>query len=117
MPIFRAFPRVGIPPAYRDWACYSERIDFMVESGVMVDYTYLWHDVRPHPKLGTVEVRVCDAQTRVDHTIGLAALIQTMTLKLSVHFTNGKPQLDYQWETHEAKKWLAARPGPDGRSI
>jgi carboxylate-amine ligase len=56
-PIFRTFPRVGIPPHYRDWAHYEREIAFMVESGVMEDYTWLWYDVRPHPKFGTVEVR------------------------------------------------------------
>jgi carboxylate-amine ligase len=74
MPIFRTFPRVGIPPAYRDWDDYVQRIGFMVESGVMEDPTYLWYDVRPHPKFGTVEIRACDSQTRVEHTLGLAAL-------------------------------------------
>src|SRR5215212_3911682 len=44
-PIFRAFPRVGVPPAYKDWEDYDRRIGFMVESGVMEDYTYLWYDV------------------------------------------------------------------------
>ena len=63
-PIFRTFPRVGIPPHYRDWAHYEREIAFMVASGVMEDYTWLWYDVRPHPKFGTVEVRVCDSQTR-----------------------------------------------------
>src|SRR3954466_7628543 len=81
-PIFRAFPRVGTPPAYGDWAGYEREIEFMVHSGVMEDYTYLWYDVRPHPDLGTVEVRVCDAQTRVEHTLGLAALIQAMVREL-----------------------------------
>src|ERR671926_1759661 len=55
-PIFRAFPRVGIPPAYRDWDHYEREIQFMVDSGVMEDYTYLWYDVRPHPKFGTIEI-------------------------------------------------------------
>src|SRR3954462_3033901 len=77
-PIFRAFPRVGIPPAYRDWDHYASEIEFMVRSGVMEDYTFLWYDVRPHPDLGTVEIRVCDGQTRVEHTLGLAALVQAM---------------------------------------
>ena len=60
-PIFRAFPRVGIPPAYDDWADYERRIEFMIQAGVIEDYTYLWHDVRPHPNFGTVEVRVMDS--------------------------------------------------------
>ncbi|HSD80157.1 MAG TPA: YbdK family carboxylate-amine ligase, partial [Solirubrobacteraceae bacterium] len=88
-PVFRAFPRVGIPPAYRDWEHYSSEIEFMVSSGVMEDYTYLWYDVRPHPNLGTVEVRVCDVQTRVEHTLGLAALIQAMVKELAEHFDAG----------------------------
>ena len=46
--------------------------------GVIQDYTYLWYDVRPHPRLGTVEVRCMDGQTRVEHTLALAALVQAM---------------------------------------
>ena len=63
-PIFRQFPRVGMPPAYGDWEDWERQVAFMVSSGVMEDYTYLWYDVRPHPNLGTVEIRVCDSQTR-----------------------------------------------------
>ncbi len=116
-PIFRAFPRVGVPPAYDDWADYERRIGFMVDSGVMEDYTYLWYDVRPHPKLGTVEVRVCDAQTRVEHTIGLAALIQAMARELAVHFEEGNPLSDYPFEMLDENKWLAARHGLEGELI
>src|SRR5256885_10334462 len=89
-PIFRAFPRVGVPPSYRDWADYEREIEFMVSSGVMEDYTYLWYDVRPHPKLGTVEIRACDTQTRVVHTLGLAALIQAMVRELCEHFASAR---------------------------
>src|SRR3954466_9041035 len=67
MPIFRAFPRVGMPPAYRDWNDFEERIGAMVEAKTVEDYTYLWYDVRPHPNFGTVEVRAMDGQTRVEH--------------------------------------------------
>jgi carboxylate-amine ligase len=116
-PIFRAFPRVGVPPAYADWDDYAKRIGFMVESGVMEDYTYLWYDVRPHPKLGTVEIRVCDSQTRVEHTMGLAALIQAMVRELSEHFEAGSPLADYPWEMLDENKWLAARHGLEGELI
>jgi glutamate---cysteine ligase / carboxylate-amine ligase len=116
-PIFRAFPRVGIPPPYADWDDYQRRIAFMVESGVMDDYTYLWYDVRPHPNFGTVEVRVCDAQTRVEHTIGLAALIQAMVKELSEHFDDGNELSDYPWEMLDENKWLASRHGLDGELV
>ena len=48
-PIFRAFPRVGIPPTYRDWDDYARQIEFMIRAGVIQDYTYLWHDVARTP--------------------------------------------------------------------
>ncbi len=112
-PIFRAFPRVGIPPRYEDWDHYCREIDFMVRSGAMEDYTYLWYDVRPHPRLGTVEIRVCDAQTRVEHTVALAALIQAMVKELCEHHEAGGTLGDYPWQMLDENKWLAARHGLD----
>src|SRR5919206_1605384 len=117
IPIFRAFPRVGVPPAYGDWASYEREIDFMVSSGVMDDYTFLWYDVRPHPDLGTVEVRVCDGQTRIEHTLGLAALIQAMVRELCEHFDSGGELAPYPWQMLDENKWLAARHGLDGELV
>jgi glutamate---cysteine ligase / carboxylate-amine ligase len=117
MPIFRAFPRVGIPPHYEDWADYERRIGFMVEAGVIDDYTFLWYDVRPHPNFGTVEVRAMDAQTRVEHTLALAALIQAMVKELSEHYEAGKQLSDYPYEMLDENKWLAARHGMDGELV
>jgi glutamate---cysteine ligase / carboxylate-amine ligase len=117
LPIFRAFPRVGVPPSYRDWADYEREIEFMVSSGVMEDYTYLWYDVRPHPKLGTVEIRACDAQTRVEHTLGLAALIQAMVKELAEHFDAGEHLGEYPWQMLDENRWLAARHGLEGELV
>jgi glutamate---cysteine ligase / carboxylate-amine ligase len=117
MPIFRAFPRVGIPPFYRDWADYERRIGFMVDAGVMEDYTYLWYDVRPHPNFGTVEIRAMDAQTRVEHTLALSALIQAMVKELAEHFEAGKQLADYPDEMLDENKWLAARHGMAGELV
>jgi len=117
MPIFRAFPRVGVPPTYRDWADFEREIEFMVHSGVMEDYTYLWYDARPHPKLGTVEIRACDAQTRVEHTIALATLIQAMVKELAEHFEAGKHLGEYPWQMLDENRWLAARHGLDGELV
>jgi glutamate---cysteine ligase / carboxylate-amine ligase len=116
-PIFRAFPRVGIPPQYGDWADYEREIGFMVESGVIEDYTWLWYDVRPHPNFGTVEIRVCDSQTRVEHTLALAALIQAMVKELSEHFDAGGELAPYPWQMLDENKWLAARHGLDGELV
>jgi carboxylate-amine ligase len=117
MPIFRQFPRVGVPPSYGDWAHYEREIEFMVSSGVMEDYTFLWYDVRPHPKLGTVEIRVCDAQTRVEHTLALAALIQAMVRELAEHFDAGGHLGEYPWQMLDENRWLAARHGLEGELV
>jgi len=116
-PIFRAFPRVGIPPRYEDWADYERRVEFMCNTKVIGDYTYLWYDVRPHPNFGTVEVRVMDAQTRVEHTLGLAALVQAMVKELSEHFDAGEALSRYPYEMLDENKWLAARHGLDGELV
>jgi glutamate---cysteine ligase / carboxylate-amine ligase len=117
IPIFRAFPRVGIPPYYRDWADYEREIEFMVSSGVMEDYTWLWYDVRPHPDFGTVEVRVCDSQTRIEHTLALTALIQAMVKELAEHYEAGGELASYPWQMLDENKWLAARHGLDAELV
>jgi glutamate---cysteine ligase / carboxylate-amine ligase len=116
-PIFRAFPRVGIPPTYKDWEDYEKRIEFMIKAKVIADYTYLWHDVRPHPNFGTVEVRVMDSQTHVEHTLGLAALVQGLVRELCEHFDSGKPLSKYPFEMLDENKWLAARHGLEGELV
>jgi carboxylate-amine ligase len=116
-PIFRAFPRVGIPPTYKDWADYERRIEFMVRTRVIEDYTYLWHDVRPHPNFGTVEIRVMDSQTRVEHTVGLAGLVQGLVKELCEHYDSGEKLSRYPFEMLDENKWLAARHGLDGELV
>jgi glutamate---cysteine ligase / carboxylate-amine ligase len=116
-PIFRAFPRVGIPPRYDDFEDWSNRIKFMVESRVIRDYTYLWYDVRPHPNFGTVEVRVMDSQTRVEHTLSLAALVQAMVKELAEHYEEGRKLSRYPYEMLDENKWLAARHGLGGSLV
>jgi glutamate---cysteine ligase / carboxylate-amine ligase len=116
-PIFRTFPRVGIPPRYDNYQDWCKRIEFMVSSKAIGDYTYLWYDVRPHPNFGTVEIRVMDSQTRVEHTAALAALIQAMVKELAEHYEAGKRLSRYPYEMLDENKWLAARHGLDGQLV
>ena len=97
-PVFRAFPRVGIPPYYGTWNIYSHRVEQMMRGGAIPDYTYLWWDVRPHPNLGTVELRVFDQQTRVEHTIGFAALSQALAHRLAADYDEGVPSIEHPHE-------------------
>ena len=108
---------MGIPPRYDDFEDWARRIEFMMESKVIGDYTYLWYDVRPHPNFGTVEVRVMDSQTRVEHTLALAALVQAMVKELAEHYDEGKELSRYPYEMLDENKWMAARHGLDAQLV
>ena len=112
-PIFRQFPRVGMPPAYKDWDDWERQVEFMVRSGVMEDYTYLWYDIRPHPNFGTVEIRCCDSQTRVEHTVALTALIQAMVKELADALRRGQAAVGLP--VADARREQVARRAPRPR--
>jgi len=73
--LFRGFPRAVITRPFLNWDDYATAAADWVEAGSLPDYTYLWWDIRPHPRLGTVEVRAMDAQSRLRTVAGLAALV------------------------------------------
>ena len=77
-PLFQAFPRVGIPRAFDSYSHYVEVVDLLVQSGAFPEPTFLWWDVRPQPRFGTVEVRIMDAQTTVEDSAALVALVQSI---------------------------------------
>jgi glutamate---cysteine ligase / carboxylate-amine ligase len=115
--VFDSFPRSGLPPAFSSW----EEFELLVERGrrtnSFADYTYIWWDLRPHPKLGTIEIRVCDAQTRLSSVAAIAALVQSLVATLSARFDDGA-QLGLQPVTLVAEnKWRAARYGLDAQLI
>jgi carboxylate-amine ligase len=74
----RAYPGRGVPPAFADHDQYLEALSATAAGGGPDEYTLLWWDLRPHPRLGTVEVREMDAQSRLADVAGLAALVQAL---------------------------------------
>jgi glutamate---cysteine ligase / carboxylate-amine ligase len=76
VPVFGTFPRVGIPRPFRTYAEYVEAVDVLLRCDAFPEPTFLWWDVRLQPKLGTIEVRIMDAQTRSRDNAALAALVQ-----------------------------------------
>jgi carboxylate-amine ligase len=76
--LFRGFPRAEITRPFASWDDYATTVATWVEAGALPDYTYLWWDIRPHPRLGTVEVRAMDAQARLATVAGLAALVHAL---------------------------------------
>jgi glutamate---cysteine ligase / carboxylate-amine ligase len=116
-PVFRAFPRCGVPPHYGDWETYCERVELMMRAGAIDDYTYLWWDVRPHPRFGTVETRVFDQQTKVDDTVALTALTASLAHAFSAQFDDGSPPVDFPSELIDDNKVRAALRGLDGELV
>jgi len=116
-PVFRAFPRCGIPPHYGTWEIYSHRVGQMMRAGAIEDYTYLWWDVRAHPNIGTVETRICDHQTSLEATLALAALTAALAHKLSGLYDAEEPLVEYPSELIDDNKIRAAIRGMDGELV
>jgi carboxylate-amine ligase len=76
--LFRGYPRADIPQAFASWDEYEASVDAVCRAGGLTDYTFLWWDLRPHPRLGTVEVRAMDAQSSLRDVLGLAGLIHAL---------------------------------------
>jgi glutamate---cysteine ligase / carboxylate-amine ligase len=109
--VFAAFPRSGPPPRFKDYADYAEVVGQLEKTGCIADYTHIWWDIRPHPRLGTVEIRVCDAVTRVEHAVALAAYCQALVKMYCERFDRGEEIRSFHRILTNENKWLAARYG------
>ena len=115
--VFDSFPRSGLPPAFGSW----EEFELLVERGARTnsfpDYTYIWWDVRPHPRLGTIEIRACDAQTRLESVAALVALVQSLVATLVERFERDGRLTTESITLIAENKWRAARYGLDADLI
>ena len=109
--IFETFPRAGLPPAFPDYEAFENYVDTMVASGSMDDYTFCWWDVRPHPSIGTIELRILDSQTSLDYAASLTALTQCLVAKTLSDGSKGP----YDQHLAEENKWRASRLGMEAR--
>jgi glutamate---cysteine ligase / carboxylate-amine ligase len=109
--VFAAFPRSGPPPRFKDYNDYAEVVGQLEKTGCIADYTHIWWDIRPHPRLGTVEVRICDAVTHVEHAVALAAYCQALVKLYSERFDSGEEIESFHRILTSENKWLAARYG------
>ncbi len=112
--IFGGFPRTGAPRRFASYSEYVAAIDALITSGAVPDPTFFWWDIRLQPRLGTVEVRVMDAQSQVPDLAALAALVQSLTqLELE-----GNPRpCRITPEVLSENCFLAARDGVDVRLV
>ena len=109
--VFAAFPRSGPPPRFRDYNDFAEVVGQLEKTGCIADYTHIWWDVRLHPRLGTIEIRICDAVTRVEDAVALAAYCQALVKHYSERHEAGREIPSYHRILTSENKWLAARYG------
>ncbi len=109
--VFAAFPRSGPPPRFRDYADYAEVVGQLERTGCIADYTHIWWDIRLHPRLGTIEIRICDAVTRLDDVIAITAFCQALVKHYSERFDAGEEIPSFHRILTTENKWLAARYG------
>lgn len=131
--VFENMPRSGIPPQFSSYAEYDHYVNLMGKVGslgrrgdtvkptgdatTLGDPTKIWWDARPHPNLGTLEVRICDMCTHLDEAVAIAALIQAVVAKLIRLRNQNLSWRNYRSMFIDDNKWRAVRYGIDGKLI
>jgi carboxylate-amine ligase len=113
----KSFPRCGIPDAFGSWAAYANYVEFLKRTNCVVEHTQLWWSVRPHHAYGTVEVRICDAQSSAEESSALAALAAACAAQAALDHDDGVRSESAPHRVIEENFWRAIRYGLDGRMI
>ena len=115
--IFERFPRTGIPDAFESLSEYEDYLKLLVSTNCIDNAKKIWWDIRLHPFFNTIEFRICDAQSRVDDTIALAALMQAIVVKLHKLRAQNVTFRSYPRRLIDENRWRASRYGIDGKLI
>ena len=115
--VFERFPRTGIPDAFESLSEYEDYCKLLVKTGCVDNAKKIWWDIRLHPFFDTLEVRVCDAQSRVDDTLAIAALIQAVIVKLHKLLSRNITFRVYRRRLLDENRWRASRYGIEGKLI
>ncbi|HST55263.1 MAG TPA: YbdK family carboxylate-amine ligase [Solirubrobacteraceae bacterium] len=113
----KSFPRCGVPDAFGGWDAYREYIEFLKHTRSIVEFTQVWWSVRPHFRFGTVELRICDAQTSAPESEALAALMVACIAQAARDVDDSVPFEHPPARLIEENMWRAIRFGLDGRLI
>ena len=113
----KSFPRCGIPDVYGSWAAWEEYVNLLLRTNSIVEFTQLWWSVRPHHSFGTIEVRICDAQTTGPEADGLAELIVACVAQALREIDAGERYVHLPGHLIEENMWRAIRYGQDGKLL
>lgn len=115
----RTFPRCGVPSPFVDWDTYAGFVDLLQRTNSVIESTQLWWSVRPHHSFGTVEVRICDAQTRGEEASALAGLIVACVAQTAMDLDERGADAWVPLADREIEEnlWRAIRYGAGGKMI
>ena len=115
--MFQQLPTAGLPFQFDDWAGYERYVDDMFTTGVIDELGEIRWDIRPSPRLGTIEVRVCDGVPSLEEVGALTALVHCLVEDLDRRLDDGEtlPTMP-PWHVQE-NKWRAARYGLEAEVI
>ena len=113
----KSFPRCGIPDVIGDFNAWADYVELLARTGSIVEHTQLWWSVRPHHSFGTVEFRICDAQSRAEDSTAVQALIASCIAQAAIDYDEGVEFDHPPRRLLEENLWRATRYGLDGRMI
>lgn len=111
--VFDNMPRTGLPPRFNSWAAYQRTAGTLIDLGVIPDTSKIWWDLRPSHHYPTLESRICDMQPRLSHTLGLAALTQSLCRMLLRLRDRNLRWREYDRFLIAENRWRAQRYGID----
>jgi carboxylate-amine ligase len=115
--IFEGLPNTGMPTEFDSYDEFERFERLMLETGSIEDRGELWFDVRPHSGIGTVEIRIPDAQDRVGHVDALVEYAHALVMDLAERYEDGEPATGFRREFLDENKWRAMRHGQDASFI
>ena len=113
----KSFPRCGIPDPIGGWAAYADYVEFLKRTGSIIEQTQIWWSIRPHHSFGTVELRICDAQSSAADSTALEGLVAACIAQAALDEDDGVPFEDPPPRAVEENFWRAIRHGLDGKLI
>jgi len=113
----RMFPRCGIPDVFGSWAEHRRFFEELVDTNCIQEFTQIWWSVRPHHRFGTVEVRICDAQSEAWQSLAISALTVGLVAHLARVYDEGMPLPILPTRYIEENLWRAIRHGMDGKLV
>ena len=110
--VFDNLPRTGLPPEFVSHGEYRRSVDTIIQAGLIEDTTKIWWDIRPSARFPTLETRICDVMPLMEHTLTIAALVQSITRMLVELRRRNQRWRIYDRFLIAENRWRAQRYGP-----